>query len=127
VRSALARGTTLREHFKDLNPLVAVRLVTAVPGVEYYGKVLSVGTDHVVLETDFHVVTVALSGVISVYRDHSRGSIPAESAPARHVAQSAAQDEGGGSPRSRRKRNVTRARFLSRGPGGWRSRLSRQG
>lgn len=127
MRSAVERGTTLRDHFTDLNPLVPVRVVTAVPGVEYYGKVLSVGSDHVVLETDFHVVTVALTGIVSVYRDFSRGRIPAESASTRHVVGSTGQDGGGETPRSRKGVSSTKARWPHRGPGGWRVRSRRDG
>jgi hypothetical protein len=127
VRSAVERGTTLRDHFTDLNPLVPVRVVTAVPGVEYYGKVLSVGSDHVVLETDFHVVTVALTGIVSVYRDFSRGRTPAESASTRHGVGPTGQDGGGETPRSRKGVNSTKARWPHRGPSGWRVRLTRQG
>src|SRR3712207_2278835 len=101
VRSAIDRGTTLRDHLRDLNPLVPVRVVTAVPGVEYYGKVLSVRSDHVVLETDFHVVTVALTGIVSVYRDFSDGRIPAEYTSTRQVGVPAAQEGRGGTPPSR--------------------------
>lgn len=118
---------TLRDHLRDLNPLVPVRVVTAVPGVEYYGKVLSVGSDHVVLETDFHAVTVALTGIVSVYRDFSGGRIPAECTSTRQVAGPAAQGGGGGTPRPRKSVHITKARWPHRGPGGWRARLFRQG
>ncbi len=67
--STAAVRTDLRDHFLELNRLVPVRVVTVVPGVEYYGKVLTVGSDHVVLSTDYHTVTVALSHIVSAFRD----------------------------------------------------------
>lgn len=65
----VVQNVDLRQHFSEVNRLVPVRVVTVVPGVEYYGKVLSVGTDHVVLEAEFHVVTVALAHVVSTHRE----------------------------------------------------------
>lgn len=63
-----ARGN-LGEHFAELNPLVPVRVVTVVPGIEYYGKLEAIGADHVVLSTDFHTVAVALAHIVSVHRE----------------------------------------------------------
>ncbi len=69
MRSAVDTRTNLKEHFAGLNPLVPVRVVTVVPGVEYYGKTEAIGSDHVMLSTDFHTVTVALAHIVSVHRE----------------------------------------------------------
>lgn len=72
--STVAVAKNLREHLSEVNHLVPLRVVTVVPGIEYYGKVLTVGFDHIVLETDYHTITVALAHIVSAHRD-ARGHL----------------------------------------------------
>lgn len=64
MSDVLEVSRSLRDHFKDLSRDKVIRILT-VPGVEYVGKVLTVGSDHVVLETEFHVATIALAHIVS--------------------------------------------------------------
>jgi hypothetical protein len=71
VKGVPALRKTLHEQFNDLDGHRTMRIVTVVPGLQYVGKVLSVGSDHVVLATEFDVVTVALSHIVSAQKERA--------------------------------------------------------
>ncbi len=85
MRNAVDLRRDLRTHLEDLNPLVPVRVVTVVPGLEYYGRVVRIGSDYLVLETDLHTVTVALPHIVSMHRDPFHGRLSARSSSGRQV------------------------------------------
>ncbi len=119
------RSADLREHFSQVNRLVPVRVVTVVPGIEYYGTVLSVGADHVVLETEYHVVTVALAHVISTHREPF-GLLPADH---RYYAQATAPTVSIDAPAPNNDRGAKRGRrtpAAARSLFGWRARPVRR-
>ncbi|MCF6733670.1 hypothetical protein [Blastococcus sp. KM273129] len=61
-------GATLRDLLVDGHDARPMRILT-VPGVEYVGTVLHLGSDHVVLKTEFHVVTIVLAHIVSAQLD----------------------------------------------------------
>jgi CO dehydrogenase nickel-insertion accessory protein CooC1 len=71
VKAVPDAGRSLRDLFKNLEHHKKMRVVTVAPGVEYVGRVLTVGSDHVVLETEFHVVTVALCHIVSLQNERT--------------------------------------------------------
>ena len=110
MRDRVDALSDLQSRLRQFNPLVPVRVVTVVPGVEYYGKVMSVGSDNVVLETDFHVVTVALSHIVSAYRDPTRGLLPATQPLDRQVGRDHATERTSKTPRTRKPGRSRRAK-----------------